>query len=437
MECNGVQQSLQGWGITRAVLRLISLATDTFTFEIAVQDIFSDPFFSFGDQINLYQDGVRIFSGQITKLPIAGTPNQETQSYTASGPWYYLSRVVYMQSRLVYNGDIVTPETTTVDSSRVMMFMGASVAAAVHNGLLIYQAINFAITRFHVPIQFGDTDLTLQPPMQEVRDSTCADIIIYSAKWTPDAVGWFDYSVDPPAFYCKRRASLSPVTIDPKNETSSLVQSFKITPRPDLQVVGVLFTFEQTIIVNDVQKVALNSQGAGDITSIDTITHTFTLQGATDKVQESPPPGLALGFYNATKTLQWEGEINTVEEECSFIVRPGNALLFPSNCPTRYQTMNALVQQCEYELVTGESSFSFGPPTQLGPQDFAALIAASRGTSPTSNLANSGSTDGGTGNTTTPPSPNPFPNNPSGDPWPKTSLEDCDGHHYSFLAAPT
>lgn len=436
MECNGVEQSLEGWGIDRAVLRLVSLSADTFSFDIKVQDIFADPFFDFEDQINLFLDGVRIFTGQVTKLPIAGSSSQETQTYTASGPWYILSRVVYKQTRTVYNGTLIVPVPETVDSSRIMMFMGGSLIDPVNNGLMVHSAINFAVNRFGVPVQFGGTDLSIQPPMQEVRDATCADVIIYAAKWTPDCVSWFDYTVDPPAFYCKRRGALPTVTVDPKNESASLVSSFKITPRPDLQVVGVLFTFEQTIVVDGVQKVSLTSQEAGDPASIDTIVHTFTLQGATENTPEPPPPSLATLFFNATSDLQWEGELELVEQDCTFVVRPGNALLFPSNCPARYQTMNALVQQVQFELVTGRSTITFGPPSQLGPQDFAALIAASRGVSPSSNFSVSGSTDGGTGNTPVPPAAKPFPGSTSDQPFPTLDLELCNGDHVHVVGSP-
>jgi hypothetical protein len=427
LECNGVEQSLEGWGITRASLRLVSLAMDTFAFEISTNDMFAEQAFAYDDQINLYKDGDRIFTGSITKLPIIGNTREETQSFTASGPWYILSRVVYMQDRLIYLG--FTPVPTVVPSSRATMFSPGTVTGHIGNGEMIEKAIAYAVDTFHVPIQFGECSLNIQPPLTEIRDITCADVIIYSAKWTPDSVSWFDYSVDPPAFYCKRRSELTQVNIDPKNEATNLINEMKITPRPDLQVKGVLFNFEQPVTVGGVQKVTVISQGAGDLTSIDLITHTFTLQGTTSYTPEAPPTGLAAAFFDATSTLQYEGEVTATEEECSLFMRTGNGLQFTANCPAIYRTMKALVQQVQYELVFGITTITFGPPTQLGPQDFNAMLAASRGVAPTSNMTESGSPDGGTGNPPVPVGPNPYPTTPP-DPTgaqPHVILQLCEG----------
>jgi len=433
LECNGVSQSLEGWGIERAVLRLVSLAIDTFTFDVSVQDAFADPAFAFHDVINVYSDGVRVFSGQITKTPVMGSAAREAQSYVASGPWYYLSRIVYKQKRLVYNGVIIAPEI--VDSSRVMLFMGTGITDPRNSAAMVEGAINYGVNVFHIPIQFGGTDLSLQAPMTEVRDVTCADVIIFTAKWTPDAVAWFDYSVDPPAFYCKRRSSLTAVEIDPINTTENLVTNWKIQARPDLQVAGVLFTFEQTIVVEGVQKVALTSQTAGDVSGIDVITHTFTLQGLTEDTPELPPPSLATLYFNAVSELQWEGEIEIAEQDCSFIIGPGNAMNFAATCPARFQTMKALVQQVQYDLVNGITSVSFGPPSQLGPQDFVTLLNSSRGITPGTNLATSGSTSGGDGDSTAGPTPKPFPG--SGDqPFPTIELELCNGSRVHVVGSP-
>jgi hypothetical protein len=436
MECNGIEQSLEGWGITRATLLLISLAADKLSFDISTQDMFADPIFNFGDTINLYSDGVRVFSGTITTLPIIGDASQETQSYAALGPWYLLSRVMYQQERLIYSGGVqVVP--VVVDSTRLILFAGVSLAVKVDSGFMIHSAITYAVNRFHIPVQFGGTDINLIPPMQEVRDISCADAILISAKWTPDCVTWFDYSVDPPALYCKRRAGLSAVTIDPKNESTNLVNSLKVKPRPDLLVPGVVFTFEQTLVVAGVQKVGLSSQVAGNVNAMDTIYHNFTLQGANEAVPEDPPAGIAAAFYAATSTLVWEGEIGLTEEDCTFLIRPGNRLLFPSNCPARFQTMNALIQQVQFSLVDGVTSVTFGPPNQLGPQDFSAMLAASRGVTPGSNLGTTGAPDGGSGNPPVPPTGNPFPGAPPGPGGgqPRIQVELCDGTSVCLLGA--
>lgn len=425
MECNGIEQSLTGWGITRAKLLLISFAIDTFSFDITVKDMFTDPLFAYKDTVNVYNDGVRVFSGQITTLPIQGDVSGETQSYVASGPWWILARIVFQTPRTVYEGLSLLP--VTVNSSRVLVF--GTIDSNRNNGQMIGDAIAYAVKYFTVPLQMGTTSLDTPPPLLEVKDVTCADVIVYCAKWTPDSVGWFDYSTTPPTFNCKRRTELIAVTIDPLNASTSLVNKLSIKPRPDLQIPGVVFTFEQTVIVANVQKVALQSQTAGDITALDAIYHTFTLQNATGATPETPPVGLATAFFAATSGLLYEGQITLTEPDCTFILRTGNSMIFPTNCPARYQDMDALIQQVNYELVTGITTVTFGPPQQLGPQDFAAFLAASRAPTPGSNLAISGSTDGGNGNVTTPPAPNPFPNStptPGGG-APTISLELCDG----------
>jgi hypothetical protein len=92
---------------------------------------------------------------------------------------------------------------------------------------------------------------------------------------------------------------------------------------------------------------------------------------------ESVPAGLAQFLYNTHAILQYEGSIGLTEEECGGTVRPGKRLNLTGGTG-RFAGMNAIVREITEDILTGQTSVSFGPPRWLGPGDITEWVRAWR-----------------------------------------------------------
>ena len=93
---------------------------------------------------------------------------------------------------------------------------------------------------------------------------------------------------------------------------------------------------------------------------------------------EPVPEGLAQSFYDAIKSLQYEGTVHTVENECTAgrnLI--GKSLNLDGGLP-EWASMLARVISVRENLDTGETDIAFGPQNHLGPQDLIELIRAAR-----------------------------------------------------------
>lgn len=94
---------------------------------------------------------------------------------------------------------------------------------------------------------------------------------------------------------------------------------------------------------------------------------------------EDVPVGLAEGVFNARKDLQYSGSAIVKSSECgglSSIKGPGLRLNFSSL--SGFESINAMVQRCTMTLESGETTYEFGPPEHLGPQDLIELTNMNR-----------------------------------------------------------
>lgn len=93
---------------------------------------------------------------------------------------------------------------------------------------------------------------------------------------------------------------------------------------------------------------------------------------------ESVPEGLAAQIYAAVSHLYYEGKISYVGDSPPYVgTYPGRVLNLTGGL-TAWATMNSSIQSVEHDVDTGTTTFSFGPPEHLGPQDLAQLALANR-----------------------------------------------------------
>lgn len=224
---------------------LVSQGVDRVTFTAPATAIDADPLLTYGQQAQITKDGQPWFLGVCTTNPRQGNSAKESITYELQGPWYYLERCMYRQYWLnVY--DQTSGALTSAERTRVILNKGTGLTHTSTTSQ-IYSILSHAIAN-GAPIAIGTIAGGYDIPWEEVKDMTCADLIIRMLRWMPDAVCWFDYSTEVPIFNCLRTAALLPVNVD--ITAGAPLAAVDITPRHDLKPDGVEITFESSYTVS-------------------------------------------------------------------------------------------------------------------------------------------------------------------------------------------
>lgn len=234
---NGVTKSLAAWQVLGVILRRVNLGVDTLTFDSPRQNFDEDPLCAYGDTVELIRDGVRWFRGTNQTIPSGADPGSESQRYTISSPWFYLTQNIYQEGW--YNGTFFTPHAILRSSI----------------GEHIKRVLDYAIAN-GAALQYLPADLVAlaaYPPAADVTDKYCASLITENLSFAPDTVVWFDYTTTPPTLRFAQRASLAAASVrmaSYNNTALPEVQVVQLTPRYDLQVPSVKINFETTVEID-------------------------------------------------------------------------------------------------------------------------------------------------------------------------------------------
>jgi hypothetical protein len=258
----------------------VSQAVDRVTFDASGSAFDGDPLFEYGENVVIYKDLSRWFTGRCNTLPRIGQPRNEEISYEIVGPWWWLEQITFEQSWQMY--DEPSPDHIKLGTKTRVILGQSHTGAPITSGEQIEEALDWAIAR-GAPIAKGAIEPDLEIPWDECVDISCAEVIRKMLRWSPDAVTWFDYSANPPVFHCKRRSSLDAVTLPISTpETRTRLQSIEAAARYDLQLPGVVLLFEQMIEGIDGQVYhTLYRQEAGDVHDVRTLVSTIPLAGIT------------------------------------------------------------------------------------------------------------------------------------------------------------
>lgn len=240
-----VTKTLEGWGLKDLVLVRTVLAPDTLTFRHVEAEFDGAEIFATEDTITLLRDGVRYFEGTVMETPKSTGPGGDEDTYTVLGGWYVLDNYTYQQSWQSW--DNATSGYVTLFKSHVMIGQDVN-GQPIDSGAQIQDAVDYVNTQGG-PLQFGATDLDVNIPVDDVRDIVCGEVVKKMVRWSPDAVAWFDYSTNPPTFYCKHRAALDSETIDLDDEDRT-IEVGKLTKRSDLKRPAIVINYEITSQVN-------------------------------------------------------------------------------------------------------------------------------------------------------------------------------------------
>lgn len=365
---------LSAWGIDSAVLIRRNLAEDEFSFSLAPADLTAAQPFAYGDTIVLWRSGVRYFTGTITQQPAYGATGEQRQRYVARNAWWQLERLIYQQPYMTY---IMIGSTRFPRGSwSTHVVLGQD---SWGNKITVNQVITkigaFALSRGAGLFTVAALPTLWAPPITELRDMSCAEAIRRMVAWAPDCVGWFDYSTEVPEFNLQQRSALTTESIA-LGEGSPLIRLENLTPRPDLQPAGVVFTYRRTETDEENGTIVEEQrQAAGTLGVPGTIYATIDLAPGEALPRESGAVlwGLAGHYYTALSTLHYSGTLVLKEQQCTGLLRPGKRVNLTGG-RAEWATMAAVVQTTSENLMIGETTVELGPPEHLGITDFVGLM---------------------------------------------------------------
>lgn len=204
--------SLEDHGVSGVSRQLASQAADKVTFR-TIEKAGDDPKYEHFKEIKIIRDddGVQTtwFKGWVEFSEEYMEGSREGRSYTVSGPWMWLERLVF-QRRWYWAVDPASASSSILGGYRSYYTLNADYYGAIYGQQLstneqIEEIVDYVNTintaHNRVPggdiLQFGACPVVL-PPFGDHKDITCAEAIRAQMRWMPNAVTRFDYSVDPP-----------------------------------------------------------------------------------------------------------------------------------------------------------------------------------------------------------------------------------------------
>ncbi len=246
-----VEQSIAKWnGSLDAQLECSNLEADILS--ITCPGSVDGPYqFAWGQPVILRRDrayaagvwsgGSIMFSGRVITPRRVGRGQEEKIEYRFAGPWWDLKRLVFQQLWWTQFGGAMANNYCSD------VYLGISQALSpMNSGQVIAEVLDWAIT-CGVNLQIGTIDLTTQIPIQNVRDTTVAEIIEMIVRWNPDTACWFDYTTSPPTFHCRSLANLVNVDVP---AAGMATRDVSLMPKYDLVLPSVCLRYRSTGNVN-------------------------------------------------------------------------------------------------------------------------------------------------------------------------------------------
>jgi hypothetical protein len=230
---NATQRTLAAAQIDSARLDFKSLEADILTFTITPESLTSATIPDLRQEMILYRDGVRFFSGNVTNVRNVIDSGKHQCQVTVSGPWWWLEKIPFTS---------VIADGTGVSQERISYVFGTASA-----GQNLKTSIEAAINRsaeLGAPIatiaQGSSVDAMFVVPRITLNQSTCGQVISELVRICPDTMVWFDYSTAPARIRVGRRGATTEVSL---NQSTSPITSIDINPVIDLEVSNVVLPY--------------------------------------------------------------------------------------------------------------------------------------------------------------------------------------------------
>jgi hypothetical protein len=230
---NATQRTLASAQIDSARLDFKSLEADILTFTITPESLTSAVIPDLRQEMILYRDGVRFFSGNVTNVRNVIDSGKHQCQVTVSGPWWWLEKIPFTS---------VIADGTGASQERISYVFGTA-SAGQNLKTSIEAAINRSAT-LGAPIatiaQGSSVDAMFVVPRITLNQSTCGQVISELVRICPDTMVWFDYSTAPVRIRVGRRGATTAVSL---NQSTSPITSIDINPVIDLEVSNVVLPY--------------------------------------------------------------------------------------------------------------------------------------------------------------------------------------------------
>ncbi|HSI08839.1 MAG TPA: hypothetical protein VK985_09610 [Rariglobus sp.] len=194
------------------------------------------------DTVIITKDGATWFYGRVTDVTRAATGTGEAVTITLSDPWWYLSNLVYQQQWK-------TGETGALRDRSTVILNANAAGDRVSIRDMIASVFAYCIAAGG-PVAVDVSSLPeLLLPLDEMRDPTCAEVILKQLRFIPDTVTRWDLSGEVPVLKFQRRAGAPAVTINAATIQHLTAASLKALTQQVSP--AVVFKYEITTTVND------------------------------------------------------------------------------------------------------------------------------------------------------------------------------------------
>jgi hypothetical protein len=228
LQTGGVTKSFADWGLINPRRRVSSFDGGTVTVEQPTARGVDEAIVAYLGTVVIAVDGVTVFTGLRTGLKRKGSGEVCGLVYEfRHAATYYLEKLPYQQEW--FSGD-TTDVMLHVDDD------GNYIRSGEQIGAVIAWAAGCG-----APIAAGTIEAGIYLPIDQQTDRFCMEIIQQEARWSPDAIGFFDDAQSPAVFHFKRAADLEGLTVAlPTDRTR-----WEVTPRDDLVLPAVKIIFKR------------------------------------------------------------------------------------------------------------------------------------------------------------------------------------------------
>lgn len=311
---DGVTKSFADWGLKDLKRTQLSQAVGGVSFVQSGAAFDGTPLFAIDSVVTISKDGAAWHVGPVIMTPSAASTKSERLEYQIADPWWYLEQLPFEQTIITGSGAVATQTT------RIALFAnvtgGVTVKSTVQEmiALAMYLAVEAGAS---MQVAFSG-NFGISPPISDMRDPTCAEVIRQVLRWVPDATCGWDYSTTPPTLRVATRAAATARTIDLADYTS--VNLIDITPRDDLRRDRVVIFYEITTTDDTDTYVTYAEDSAGSGSPFRTLKATIPLSGPQTQRQKQ---------YLETETVEednaswWKKHVATLNDVSDLEITDG------------------------------------------------------------------------------------------------------------------
>lgn len=312
---DGTTKTFAEWGLRGLHRAQVSQATGSVTLTQSGAAYDGTPLFAIDAPVTISKDGVPWHKGPVVSVPRSAGAKSEQLDYEIADPWWYLEQLTYEQPIVTGAGDTQT--------TRISLFGGvvAGVSVKFTAEGVITSAIGLAVTAgASMTVAFSGS-FGVSPPMADMRDPTCAEIIRAALRWVPDATaGWYygEAPEDVPELRIATRAGAAARTIDLADHAT--VNLINIRACDELRRERVMIYYQITSTDGEETRTALLLDNAGSGSPFRTLKATLPLSGSQTQRQSQYLETEAISENN---TAWWQRQVPALKNAIEVTISDG------------------------------------------------------------------------------------------------------------------